>query len=131
VLAFVGFSFSETALFDDANLLQYAALVGTVIALVGGGVMVFQGRQGWAFVGTGLAITFVVILVFNGLYPRVMPSSTDTAFDLTIYNASSSDYTLGVMTIVTLIFLPMVLAYQGWTYWVFRQRVKADSELEY
>jgi cytochrome bd ubiquinol oxidase subunit II len=131
VLAFVGYSLSETALFDDANLLQYAALVGAVVALVGGGVMVYQGRQGWAFVGTALAITFVVILIFNGLYPRVMPSSTNVAFDLTIYNASSSDYTLKIMTIVTLIFLPMVLVYQGWTYWVFRQRVKMDSELEY
>ena len=57
-----------------------------------------------------------------------MISSTDPAFSLTIYNASSSPYTLGVMSIIALIFVPVVLAYQIWTYWVFRKRVKSEPD---
>ena len=65
--------------------------------------------------------------LFNALYPRVMPSSISKAFDLTIKNASSTDYTLKTMTVVALIMTPLVLIYQGWTYWVFRKRVSADQ----
>jgi cytochrome d ubiquinol oxidase subunit II len=60
-----------------------------------------------------------------------MVSSLDPAWSLTIYNASSTPYTLKVMSIVALVFVPVVLAYQGWTYWVFRGRIGADSRLEY
>ena len=61
--------------------------------------------------------------LFATLYPNVMPSSTDPAFSLTIDNASSTDYTLKVMTVVALVMTPVVLLYQGWTYWVFRERI--------
>jgi cytochrome d ubiquinol oxidase subunit II len=131
ILLFVGYSLADTDLFDDAGIGQIAALVGAVIVLVGTGIMIYRKQHGWAFVGTGLAIVLVVIVVFTGLYPRVMPSSTDSAFDLTVYNASSSDYTLKVMSIVALIFVPVVLLYQAWTYWVFRKRVQLEDELEY
>jgi len=60
-----------------------------------------------------------------------MVSSLDPAWSLTIYNASSSEYTLGIMSIVALIFVPLVLVYQGWSYWVFRQRVSTGGKLEY
>jgi cytochrome d ubiquinol oxidase subunit II len=60
-----------------------------------------------------------------------MPSSLNPDWSLTIYNASSSDYTLRVMSIVALIFVPLVLAYQGWNYYVFRQRIGKETELEY
>ena len=63
------------------------------------------------------------IAFFTLMFPRVMISSTNPAWSLTIYNASSSQYTLGVMSIVALIFVPIVLAYQGWTYYVFRKRI--------
>ena len=62
------------------------------------------------------------------LFPRVLVSSLNPAWSLTIYNASSSPYTLGVMTIVAVIFTPIVLIYQGWTYWVFRKRVSSEPE---
>ena len=116
---------------SDTKIHQILALVGAVVALVATGAMIYRGRYGWAFVGTGATIVMVVIVVFSGLYPRVMPSSLDTAFDLTVYNASSSDYTLEVMSIVALIFVPLVLGYQAWTYWVFRKRVQLDDHLEY
>jgi cytochrome d ubiquinol oxidase subunit II len=86
--------------------------------------------HGWAFVLTGLTIALVTLTLFLNLYPRVMPSSIDPAFDLTIYNAASTDTTLKVMSVVALIFTPVVLAYQAWSYWVFRKRVSRESLVE-
>lgn len=82
-------------------------------------------REGWAFVFTSIAIVAVVVLLFASLFPNVMPSSTDAAFDLTIANASSSPYTLKVMTWAAAFAAPVVIGYQGWTYWVFRQRISS------
>ena len=87
--------------------------------------------QGWAFVTTLLTIAFSVVTTFMILYPRVMVSSLDPSYSLTITNAASSPYTLRVMTIVAVIFVPIVLIYQGWSYWVFRKRLTAESHLEY
>ena len=89
--------------------------------------MNLKGREGWAFILSALAILSFVSDLFYALYPRVMPSSISSAFDLTITNASSTDYTLKTMTVVAVIMTPLVLIYQGWTYWVFRKRVSADQ----
>lgn len=131
VLAFVGFSVLETDLFVGLNLVQGIALVTAVLALLVAGWMIAQGRVGMAFIGTGLTLAGTVAFLFGGLFPRVMPSSLGSQFDLTIYNAASSPYTLQIMSIVALIFVPIVLAYQGWSYWVFRHRVTVESHLEY
>ncbi len=80
-------------------------------------------REGWAFVFTTVAVIGAVALLFSSLYPNLMPSSTNEAYNLTIYNASSSPYTLKVMTWAAAFMTPVVLVYQGWTYWVFRQRI--------
>jgi cytochrome d ubiquinol oxidase subunit II len=80
---------------------------------------------------TGLAIALTIITLFMGLYPRVMVSSLNPAWSLTIYNAASSQYTLTIMTIVALVLVPVVLIYQGWSYWVFRERIGRESTLEY
>ena len=87
--------------------------------------------MGWAFILNSLTILLSTLTIFISLYPRGMVSSLNPAWSLTIYNASSSPYTLTVMTIVALIFVPIVLAYQGWTYWVFRERIGKESTLEY
>lgn len=84
-------------------------------------------HDGWAFVMTALAIVTTVITIFLTLYPRVMISSLKPEWSLTIYNASSTPYTLTVMTIIAVIFVPIVLAYQGWTYYVFGKRVSKKS----
>jgi cytochrome d ubiquinol oxidase subunit II len=84
-------------------------------------------REGWAFAFTGLHVVLTQIAFFTLMYPRVMISSTNPAWSLTISNASSSQYTLGVMSIVALIFVPIVLAYQGWTYYVFRKRISTKK----
>jgi cytochrome d ubiquinol oxidase subunit II len=80
-------------------------------------------RDGWAFAATGVAIAAAVVALFGSLYPDVMPSTTDPAFSLTVENASSTDYTLRIMTVVALVMTPVVLCYQAWSYWVFRRRI--------
>jgi cytochrome d ubiquinol oxidase subunit II len=65
--------------------------------------------------------------IFVNAYPVVLPSTIDAGYDLTVSNASSSPYTLGVMSVVAAFGLPLVLAYQGWTYWVFRKRISRAS----
>ncbi|BCN42637.1 cytochrome d ubiquinol oxidase subunit II [Prescottella equi] len=80
-------------------------------------------REGWAFVFTTLAIIGAVVLLFASLYPNVMPSTISEAYNLTIENASSSPYTLKVMSWAAVILVPVVLVYQGWTYWVFSKRI--------
>ena len=85
-----------------------------------------KSNEGQAFAGTAVTIGAAVATYFFLLYPNVMPSSTDDAFSLTIHNASSTDYTLKIMTIAALVFTPIVLAYQAWTYWVFRKRIRVE-----
>jgi cytochrome d ubiquinol oxidase subunit II len=96
------------------------------VALVGALAANRLGREGWAFIGTALTIALAVVALFLHLYPNVMPSSTNAAYSLTVTNASSTDLTLTIMTVVAVIFTPLVLLYQGWTYWVFRKRISAD-----
>jgi cytochrome d ubiquinol oxidase subunit II len=97
------------------------------VALLGGVAAVARGREGWAFLGIALTITLAVATLFGDLWPNVLPSSTAAAYNLTVHNASSSHYTLTVMTWVAVIFTPVVLAYQSWTYWVFRKRLTAPA----
>ena len=93
------------------------------VALIGAVAANGKGREGWAFLGTAVTIAFAVATLFGDLWPNVLPSSTAGAFSLTVRNAASSAYTLGVMTWVAAFATPVVLAYQGWTYWVFRKRI--------
>jgi cytochrome bd ubiquinol oxidase subunit II len=99
------------------------AFVVAAAALVGGLLMASRGREGWAFIGTMVAIAAAVAGLFLALFPDVMPSSTRAAWSLTTTNASATHYTLTVMTWVAVVFTPLVLAYQSWTYWVFRKRI--------
>jgi cytochrome bd ubiquinol oxidase subunit II len=85
-------------------------------------------QEAWAFASTGLHIVLVQIAFFTLMFPRLMISSSNPAWSLTIYNASSSQYTLGVMSVVALIFVPIVLAYQAWTYYMFRRRITTKKE---
>ncbi|MCW2772882.1 MAG: cytochrome bd quinol oxidase subunit 2 apoprotein [Nocardioides sp.] len=108
--------------------------VVAALALVAGIVMARAGREGWAFIGTFVTIALAVAGLFVALFPDVMPSTTDAAYSLTTTNASATHYTLTVMTWVAVIFTPLVLLYQSWTYWVFRKRISIhhipEAELE-
>ncbi|NOZ56144.1 MAG: cytochrome d ubiquinol oxidase subunit II [Calditrichaeota bacterium] len=98
------------------------------LALLAAGPLAKKGKDGWAFVMSAVAVVFVSITIFQLLYPNVMVSSLNPEWSLTIYNASSSPYTLKVMTIVAAIFTPIVLVYQAWTYYIFGKRVTAEPE---
>ena len=102
------------------------ALVG-IGALVLAAFLVFARRSGAAFTMTALGTVLFVATLFTSLYPRVMVSSTDFANSLTVDGASSSHYSLAVMTVVALIVTPLILLYQGWTYYVFRHRLGGDE----
>ncbi|MEU8011357.1 cytochrome d ubiquinol oxidase subunit II [Micromonospora parva] len=97
--------------------------VGAALALLGGLAAAKVRREGWAFTGTAVAIGLAVATLFAALFPNVLPSTLDAAGTLTATNAASTPYTLKIMTWVAVIFTPVVLAYQGWTYWVFRKRI--------
>ncbi|GIE87026.1 cytochrome d ubiquinol oxidase subunit II [Actinoplanes regularis] len=84
-------------------------------------------REGWAFTATGATLLIAVAALFVTLFPDVMPSTVDPAYSLTVHNASSTPYTLKVMSWVAVCFTPIVLLYQGWTYWVFRKRLKLSD----
>lgn len=84
-------------------------------------------KEGWAFLFSATTLLFAVVSLFGVLYPNVMPNIDRLQTGLDIYNASSTDYTLKVMTIVAVVFTPIVLAYQAWTYWIFRKRLSADQ----
>ena len=81
------------------------------------------GREGWAFALSGVTIVAAVAMLFLTLFPNVMPSSLNADWSLTVTNASSSPYTLKIMTWCAAIATPVVMLYQGWTYWVFRKRI--------
>ena len=95
------------------------------VALVGSVWAVYQGRDGFAFFASSAATACSVAGLFAALYPEVMVSSTDAANSLTVGNAASADYALKVMTVVALVFMPLVLIYQAWSYFVFRHRLSA------
>src|SRR5579859_426806 len=97
------------------------------VALIGGAAAALHGREGWAFTGTALTLVLAVATLFGDLWPNVLPSSTSAAYSLTVANASSAHYTLVVMSWVALVFTPVVLLYQGWTYWVFRKRLAGPA----
>ncbi|KQM83709.1 cytochrome d ubiquinol oxidase subunit II [Agromyces sp. Leaf222] len=97
------------------------------LCLIGGWLMNLRGAEGIAFTLLAVTIATAVLALFSALFPDVMPASNDPANSLTIENASSTEYTLTVMTWVAVFTLPIVLLYQGWTYWVFRKRVTRAS----
>jgi cytochrome d ubiquinol oxidase subunit II len=97
------------------------------VSLFASGITLNKKLEGWTFALTGLSVLLMPITYFFNMFPRVMVSSSDPKFSLTIFNASSSAYTLTVLSIVALIFLPLVLGYQIWSYWVFRKRLVSDK----
>jgi cytochrome d ubiquinol oxidase subunit II len=102
------------------------SVVAAAAALVGA-LWLVNRRDGWAFTLTAVAIIAVTVTLFGSLYPDVLPSSTDPAYSLTTTNAASTPYTLTIMTWVAVVFTPIVLAYQAWTFWVFRRRVRPSD----
>jgi cytochrome d ubiquinol oxidase subunit II len=103
-------------------------LLGVAIAasFVVAALATIRQRDGIAFAASALTTLLVPIWVFACLWPDVLPARNNKAFSLTVHNASSSPYTLKVMTVVALLLTPIVLAYQAWSYWVFRKRISVQ-----
>jgi cytochrome d ubiquinol oxidase subunit II len=131
VFLFVIAGYFATDMFTRLGVNPGVVTVAAGAALLAAGWFISRRYHGWAFVMTGLTIVLSAATVAIGLYPRLMVSSLNPDWSLTIYNASSSHYTLTVMSIVAAIFVPIVLIYQGWSYWVFRERIGRQQELEY
>ncbi|MFF0555820.1 cytochrome d ubiquinol oxidase subunit II [Streptomyces sp. NPDC004266] len=108
---------------DKGDGRSLVAMLVAVVALVGAIVAVKAGREGWSFALSGVTIAAAVAMLFLALFPNVMPSSLNPEWSLTVTNASSSPYTLKIMTWCAAIATPLVLLYQSWTYWVFRKRI--------
>ncbi len=105
------------------DAISFAIAIAAAVAFLGALLASRLRREGWAFIGSAATIGLAVVSLFWALFPDVMPSSTDAAYSLTTTNAASTEYTLTIMTVVAVIFVPIVLGYQAWTYWVFRKRV--------
>lgn len=117
----------ETDFFDKRPVSTLIILIAIVLAAVVATYGSLKDKELLSFLATGAVLAGVVILLFNGLFPRVMIGNADAARDLLIVDASSSPYTLKLMTIVTAILLPFVLAYQAWSYYIFGKRLKAGK----
>ncbi|GAW47775.1 MULTISPECIES: cytochrome d ubiquinol oxidase subunit II [unclassified Nocardioides] len=131
VAAVVFLVWTQSMTGDAWSALVFAVAALALVAAIG---IAGAGREGWAFIGTFVTIALAVAGLFVALFPDVMPSTTDAAYSLTTTNASATHYTLKVMTWVAVIFTPLVLLYQSWTYWVFRKRISIhhipEPELE-
>jgi cytochrome d ubiquinol oxidase subunit II len=105
------------------NVIELLAVLAVIAAVW----LVYDHREGFAFAATAVTIASCIIAIFADLYPNVMVSSTNKAYNLTVHNTASGGYSLKVMTVVVIILLPVVLAYQTWTYYVFRRRVSRSE----
>ncbi len=112
---------SSTTFF--VNPIELLAILAALAAVW----LVYERRDGFAFAATTVTMAACIVSIFVGLYPNVMVSSTSAAYNLTVHNTASGAYSLKVMTVVAIIFLPFVLAYQTWTYYVFRRRVSKQE----
>jgi cytochrome bd ubiquinol oxidase subunit II len=105
------------------NVIELAGILAVLAAVW----LVYDHREGFAFAATAVTTACCIITIFADLYPNVMVSSTNSAYNLTVHNTASGAYSLKIMTVVVIILLPVVLAYQTWTYYVFRRRVSKQE----
>ena len=105
---------------DRWSLVALVVAVAALAAAIGANL---AGREGWSFACSGITIAAAVAMLFLSLFPDVMPSSLNSDWSLTVTNASATPYTLRIMTWCAGVATPLVLLYQGWTYWVFRKRI--------
>jgi cytochrome bd ubiquinol oxidase subunit II len=123
VAGFAAFGYVQTDLHTRIGVIPGTLPLLAICSYIAIAIFLKKKLDGWAFLATSLTIVFGAAVVFEGLFPRVMVSSTSSDYHLTIYNASSSPLTLKIMLFIALFFVPIVLAYQGWSYYVFRKRI--------
>jgi len=123
VIAFIIWTHVTAGTTFFLNVIELLAVLAVIAAVW----LVYSHSEGFAFAATTVAIGSCIISLFVDLYPNVMVSSTNPAYNLTVHNTASNPYSLKVMTVVVIIFLPVVLAYQTWTYYVFRRRISRQE----
>lgn len=111
----------------NGKLVLWLVVAASVVAAVWGWLAARRGAEGRAFIGFGVFLVAGSAAIFANVFPVVLPSTLNSAWNLTVWNASATPYTLGVMSVVACIGLPLVLAYQAWTYWVFRRRIRGSQ----
>jgi cytochrome d ubiquinol oxidase subunit II len=131
MFVFIVMSYFYTDMFTKQGILPGPVPVLAGFSLISIPFLIRNNKDGWAFMMSILTVILSIATVFLALYPNVMISSLNPAWNLTVYNAASNPYSLTVMTIVALSLLPFVLAYQAWTFWVFRKRLTLKDELHY
>jgi cytochrome d ubiquinol oxidase subunit II len=127
-VAFLIWTFFGTDILTKPGVNGLIPAILAAISLIAAGWFLTKKQPGRAFLSGVLTIALATVMVFTGLFPRLIISTLNPDWSLTIYNASASAYTLRVMSIVAAIFVPIVLIYQGWTYWVFRKRIKPEGK---
>lgn len=113
----------KTDFFSNHPIVTTIMVLVIVVLAVLAHASTFKGAEMTAFLASGLSLVSVVVLLFQGLFPRVMISSISPKYDLLIQNASSTPYTLKVMSIVAITLVPFVLAYTAWAYYIFKKRI--------
>lgn len=128
-VSFLVYTWFATHLYQNyfKNLILLLVPVLAVLSLLGIKAFAAKGQYIKAFYASCVTILMVTFTGVIGLYPNLIPSSLDPAYSLTIFNSSSSIYTLRIMTVVALLFVPVVIAYQVWIYWIFRHRISGDE----
>src|SRR5215467_1270756 len=101
--------------------------IGIVIVVIAAAWLAHDRHHGWAFTCSTITIALAMLTLFTDLFPNVMVSSTNSAYNLTIANTASPSYTLKLMSIVAIVFLPVVLIYTAWNYYVFRKRISSSD----
>ncbi len=122
-VAFLGWTLARQSSLEAACVVLAAAAVALLAAVP---VLLRRRRSGWAFGLSAAAIAAYFVTLFVDLFPNALPSTTSAANDLTLSAAASTHYTLTVMTVVAAVFVPVVLLYQSWTYYVFRHRLRRE-----
>jgi cytochrome bd ubiquinol oxidase subunit II len=122
----VGFIIWTHITHTNAFLLNPIELLA-VVAVIAAVWLVYDHPGGFAFTATTVTMASCIVAIFTGLYPNVMISSTNPAYNLTVHNTASPAYALKVMSVIAIVLVPLILAYQSWTYYVFRKRVSASD----
>jgi cytochrome d ubiquinol oxidase subunit II len=123
VIAFIIWTHVTASSAFFLNVIELLAILAVLAAVW----LVYAHRDGFAFTATAVTIGSCILTIFVDLYPNVMVSSTNSAYSLTVHNTASDHYSLTAMTVVVVIFMPLVLGYQAWSYYVFRRRISRDE----
>lgn len=131
VLLFVVFGAIKTDIFTYHGSMWIIVPILAIITLIASALLNGKGLDGWAFFMTTATMILLTASIFIGMFPRIMISSINEAYSLTIMNAASGAYTLKIMTYVSLSLLPFVLGYQGWSYYIFHKRIQKNDKVDY